>query len=146
MTKQDEIELKPCPFCGITPVYSPDPSEVFCHLCCYSIEDDCKQSAIEKWNLRATQELVPLEFNKLWIEFEKFLEPYTSDEIIQPIYARNTIHIKNWLKSVCDRFGQRGVPSVEEIRKIINKSRDQFEYIDVDHASKSIHQMLKEGK
>ena len=45
-------ELKSCPFCGGEVSYVPDPSQVWCRNCCFSIEDECKEAAIKRWNTR----------------------------------------------------------------------------------------------
>lgn len=47
-------------------------------------------------------QLKPLDADKIWIEFEQFLEPHTCDLVIKPYIARNAEHIKNWMISFCD--------------------------------------------
>ena len=83
--------------------------------------NDAIESCIAAYEESKKQELVELDFDKLWVEFEKFLEPYTSSLIIKPDYAQNADHFKSWLKDVCDRFGTKreAKVSVEEIEKII---------------------------
>lgn len=53
----------------------------------------CAKKLMKLGYRRQAPESSELDFYKLWIEFERFLEPHTCDEIIQPIYARNTVHM-----------------------------------------------------
>lgn len=112
---ENTSELKECPECAYKLLHKRTtkttvsmPVSIRCGLCSLTIEMQNWGSLVKFWNdLPRPQfpESSALDFDKLWIEFERFLEPHTCDEIIQPIYARNTVHIKNWLRDVCKRHG-----------------------------------------
>ncbi len=94
--------------------------------------------------------LVPLDFEKLWVEFENFLMPHTSDLIIQPSYARNAEHFKYWLESVCSRFGTPPAKSVPTVKTIMSCGIDDDQLYRKNgqwflsrSGAKAIHALLK---
>lgn len=159
---EEKQELKSCPFCGgKAHIHNIDKGwNVWFAQCntrgCPGRGDDFKfdssptnavsyDEAIKRWNTRRSPALEPLDFEVLWVEFEKFLEPHTCDLIIKPDYARNAHHFQTWLKDVCSRFGRpaKSVPSEEALRNAIFQNSDVSGAIDYDNAVKDILALLK---
>lgn len=88
-----------------------------------------------------------LDFNKIWVEFERFLKPYTCDLQIKDDYARNAEHFSSWLKSVCEKYGtpkQVELPSEEEILHEIRMCTSTSGQFFGGQLAERIHKILQE--
>lgn len=74
-------------------------------------------------------DLVALDYDAIWKDFEQFLEPYTCDLIIKPMFARNAVLIQSWFKRTCAKFGH---PAQELV------TMDKIEVINIIRQSKAM--------
>lgn len=116
--KNNQEELRECPFCGEAGTLTNNPPECGCDKCAFWFDGEYAEEAVRLWNTRHEVKggLVELNRDRL---FSFILCKIGKDPVVD---IPNSIYLSD---AICQRFGTPAVLTVEEIEKICFNMADK---------------------